>query len=102
MSRGVMDLFRGGPHKKKGEDLTQSSRRKMGKRIGRAGQAPPLQACIDAVLRGMSEVAFLRFVEKIFGGSTGERHDRQRRIFVRVRDQSRASADGQILHVVRL
>src|SRR5258708_1358607 len=46
MSGRVMDSFMGEPQNKKGEDLTQSSRRKRGKRIGRGGKAPPLQACI--------------------------------------------------------
>src|SRR6266852_3984144 len=50
----------------------------------------------------MSEVAFLGFVEKILGGAPGERHDRERRIFVRVGNERRAIRDEKILHIVRL
>src|ERR1700731_244266 len=75
---------------------------KTGKRTGRAGQAPPLQICTDRVLSSMLKVAFLGFVEEIFGGAPGERHDRERGILVRIGDRWRAIGDEQILHVVRL
>src|SRR5260370_32053628 len=57
---------------------------------------------MDASWRGMLEVAFLGFVDKIFGGAPGERHDRERRILVRIGNQWSAIRHEEILHVVRL
>src|SRR5882724_10207231 len=48
------------------------------------------------------QIPFLGFVKKIFGGAPGERHNRERRILVRVGDQRRAIRNKQILHVVGL
>src|SRR5258706_15707454 len=72
------------------------------KRTGRAGQAPPLQVCGNAIVSGILEVALLCFLQQIFGGAPGERHDRERRILIRIGDQRPAIGDKQILHAVRL
>src|SRR6266478_854114 len=48
------------------------------------------------------QIPFLGFVQKIFGGAPGERHDRERRILVRVSNQRRAIGNKKIFHVVGL
>src|SRR6266850_2908666 len=66
------------------------------------GIKPSLKTDRRAMWGNILEVAFLGFVEQIVGGAPGERHDRQRWIFVRISHQRRAIGEKQIFHVVRL
>src|SRR5215469_13033256 len=55
----------------------------------------------EKVISG-SQIPLLRFVQQIIAGAPGKRHDRERRVLVRVSDEACAIGDEQILYVMRL
>src|SRR5439155_9230795 len=58
---------------------------------------------IDLVMRSLrSQISFLRLIKQVIRSSPRQRHNRERRIFVRIGHKGRGIGNEQILHIVRL
>src|SRR4030095_13012481 len=61
-----------------------------------------LQVCVALLFSSQLQSSFSRFIQQIFRSPPGKRHDRERRIFVRVRHQRRSIGHENVFHIMRL